>query len=193
MIDQLIRHYGAAGVFVASAVEGELGVLVGGAMAHLGKLNPVGVAVAGWLGSFVSTEAFFHLGRSQREARMVSHVRRTRAFTTALKWIDRHPRAFCFFYRFIYGFRVAGPIGISLSEVSAHTFAVLNLFSAMLWGIGATLIGWYAGPSIGRFLHRWFSWDRLAVASVVIVLALLAWLAWRARRQPPDTEQSPTC
>lgn len=193
MIDQLIRHYGAAGVFLASAVEGELGVLVGGAMAHLGKLNPVGVVIAGWLGSFASTQAFFHLGRSQRDARLVARVRGSRAFATALKWIDRHPRLFCFGYRFIYGFRVAGPVGISLSGVEARTFAILNFFSALLWGIGATLLGWYAGPGIGRFLYRWFSWDRLAVASAIILAALLAWLTVRARRHSQETEQSPTC
>ncbi len=184
-VSQWIEQYGVLGVFLTAAAEGEIGVLIGGAMAHLGKLSPVAVAIAAWAGSFVSTQAFFHLGRSQRDGRWVRHVKHRKAFTKTLEWIERRPRLFCFGYRFIYGFRVAGPVGISLSKVDGKTFAVINLFSSLLWGIGATALGWWAGPTIFHKLGQWFDWHDALIAVVVIAIALTAFLLWRRTRPEP--------
>lgn len=185
-INQWIEHYGVLGVFLTAAAEGEIGVLVGGAMAHLGRLNPALVAVAGWIGSFLSTQAFFHLGRSQRDGRWVERIKRRRAFAKTLKWIERRPKLFCFAYRFVYGFRIAGPVGISLSKVDARTFAIINLFSALLWGIGATALGWWAGPTVFRKLGQWFDWhDALLIGGGALAILLIV-IAWR--RMQPATE-----
>lgn len=185
-VNQWIEQYGVLGVFLASAAEGEIGVLVGGAMAHLGRLSPVMVALAAWAGSFLSTQAFFHVGRSQRDGRWIRHVKRRKAFTRALAWIERRPRLFCFFYRFVYGFRVAGPIGISLSKVDARTFAVINLASSLLWGIGATALGWWAGPTVFEKLGQWFDWHDAMIALVIvaaIAIGTIAWRRWRPKEE----------
>ena len=182
-VSQWVEHYGLLGVFLTAAAEGEIGVLIGGAMAQLGRLNPVMVALAAWIGSFVSTQAFFHLGRSQREGRWIRHIKRRRSFTKTIEWIERRPKLFCFFYRFVYGFRIAGPVGISLSGVDSRTFAVINLVSALLWGIGATALGWWAGPTVFQKLGQWFDWhDALIVGGGALAL-LLIFLA-RRRIQP---------
>ena len=178
-VNQWIEQYGVLGVFLTSAAEGEIGVLIGGAMAHLGRLSPVLVAIAAWAGSFVSTQAFFHVGRSQRDGRWVSHVKRRRAFAKAMQWIERKPRLFCFIYRFVYGFRVVGPIGISLSKVDSKTFAAINLVSALLWGIGATALGWWAGPTVFEKLGKWFNWHDALIAGGGAMAAVAVFLAWR--------------
>ena len=181
-VNQWIEQYGVLGVFLTAAAEGEIGVLIGGAMAHLGRLSPVMVALAAWAGSFLSTQAFFHIGRSQRDGRWVRHVKRRKAFAKTIKWIEKRPRTFCFFYRYIYGFRVAGPIGISLSKVSGTTFAVINLISALLWGIGATALGWWAGPTVFKKLGQWFDWHDLLIVAVGGMALLLLTLGWRRMR-----------
>ena len=63
-VNHWIAHYGVIGVFLAAAIEGELGVVIGGAMAHLGKLNPWSVVVAAWIAAFLSAQLFFYAGRS---------------------------------------------------------------------------------------------------------------------------------
>lgn len=188
-INHLVQHYGTLGVFLAAAAEGEIGVLVGGAMAHLGKLNMVAVAVAGWIGSFVSTQAFFHIGRSQRDGRWVRHVKHRRAFAKAMEWIERRPRLFCFGYRFVYGFRVVGPVGISLSGVDSRTFAIINLISALFWGIGATMLGWWAGPAVVAWMGKWFDWHDLIIAGAALLAALLLYFLWRSVRTGRTPEQ----
>ena len=184
-VNQWIEQYGVLGVFLTAAAEGEIGVLIGGAMAHLGRLSVVTVALAAWAGSFLSTQAFFHLGRSQRDGRWVRHVKRRRAFAKTLKWIEKRPRLFCFGYRFVYGFRVAGPIGISLSDVNSKTFAAINLLSALLWSIGATALGWWAGPTVFEKLGKWLNWhDVLAIGAVALVILLIV-LGWRRMNPKP--------
>ena len=185
-VNQWIEQYGVLGVFLTAAAEGEIGVLIGGAMAHLGRLSVVTVALAAWAGSFLSTQAFFHLGRSQRDGRWVRHVKRRKAFAKTLKWIEKRPRLFCFGYRFVYGFRVAGPIGISLSDVNSKTFAMINLLSALLWGIGATALGWWAGPTVFEKMGQWFDLHDLLIAAVGALAALLIYLGWRRMNPQED-------
>lgn len=188
-VNQWIEQYGVLGVFLTAAAEGEIGVLIGGAMAHMGRLSPVLVALAAWAGSFLSTQAFFHIGRSQRDGRWVRHVKHRKAFAKTLEWIEKRPRLFCFGFRFIYGFRVAGPVGISLSKVHARTFAVINLASSLLWAIGATALGWWAGPTVFEKLGKWFDWhDAVAIGAVALVILALI-LVWRRMNpRPPAVE-----
>lgn len=181
-ISQWIEHYGVVGVFITAAVEGELGVLIGGAMARLGKLNPFHVALAAWVAAFLSAQLFFYLGRSQRDSKWVHKVTDKRAFALALHWIERHPRLFCLFYRFIYGFRIVGPVAISLSQVNAHLFWVMNIFTALGWACVGVGLGWFVGPEIAHWLGQWFTPHRFAIASAVAAALLLIVISWRARR-----------
>ena len=181
-VSQWIEHYGTLGVFVAAAVEGELGVLVGGAMARLGKLNPLYVGLAAWIAALISAQLFFYLGRSQRDSKWVHKVTDKRAFALALHWIERHPRLFCLFYRFIYGFRVVGPVAISLSRVDARLFAVMNLFTAAAWACVGVSVGWFIGPEIAHWLGQWFTPRRFAIASAIAAAMMLIVISWRAGR-----------
>ena len=160
-VSQWVEQYGLLGVFLTAAAEGEIGVLVGGAMAHLGRLNPILVALAAWVGSFVSTQAFFHIGRSQRDGRWVRRIKKRRAFARAMKWIERRPRLFCFFYRFVYGFRVVGPVGISLSKVDART-SQRQPCLRLLWGERRDRAAGGAGPTVAR-MGQWFDWHDVLI------------------------------
>lgn len=179
-VNHWIEHYGVVGVFLTAAVEGELGVLVGGTMAHLGKLSVVAVTIAAWAAAFLSAEAFFLLGRSQRDHRFVHKVTAKRAFALALHWIERHPRLFCVLYRFVYGFRIVGPIAISLSTVGTRTFTLINLVTALLWAMAGVAIGWFVGPELAHWVRQFFSRGNFALASVIAATALLSVISWRA-------------
>ncbi|WP_114228804.1 MULTISPECIES: DedA family protein [Sphingomonas] len=181
-VGHLIEQYGVLGVFLAAFVEGELGVVVGGAMAHLGKLNSLYVVLAAWSAAAMSGQLFFFLGRSQREAKWVHKVTDKKAFALAIKWIDLHPTLFCLGYRFIYGMRVVGPVAISLSHMPARTFLLFNLGTAFVWACAGTGLGWYFGPGLAHLVHHWFTWKRFAVASLVAAALFIAFVAWRARR-----------
>lgn len=177
-----IAHYGVLGVFLAAFVEGEIGVVVGGALAHLGKLNALLVVLAAWSAAAISGQLFFLVGRSQRETKWVHKVTDKRAFAQALKAIDRHPTLFCLGYRFIYGMRVVGPVAISLSNMPARTFLLFNLGTALVWACAGTALGWWFGPGLAHAIRHWFTWPRFGLASLAVLMLFIGITAWRARR-----------
>lgn len=181
-VSQWVEQYGLLGVFVGAFVEGELGVVAGGAMAHLGKLTAWHVVLAAWSGAMISAQLFFLLGRSQRDARWVYKITDKRAFALAIRWIDRHPWLFCAGYRFVYGMRVVGPVAISLSHMPARTFLLFNLGTALAWACAGTALGWWFGPELAHLVRAWFTWERFGVASLAAMALFIGTVAWRSRR-----------
>lgn len=181
-LNRLIELYGIWGVFLVTLVEGEFGPLIGGSLAQIGQLNLLAVLLVTWVAATLSTTAFFVVGRSQRDGRFVHKVTQKRAFSLALKWIDRHPRLFCFFYRFVYGLRIVGPVAISLSHVRWQTFVFLNVLASLVWAIGGTAAGWFFGPKIAGMVAYYFTEEPYLFASIAAGIALIGGIAWRARR-----------
>jgi membrane protein DedA with SNARE-associated domain len=194
-IGHLIEQYGTWGVFAVTTVEGEFGPLIGGSLAKLGKLSLISLLIACWAGATLSTTFFFTLGRTQREGRLVQRVTDKRAFSLALRWIDRHPHLFCFFYRFVYGFRIVGPVTISLSQVRWQTFVIINTISSLIWAGLALAVGWYLGPGAARMIAYYFTERPYLVASVISLILLVVIISWRARasarRAQPTQQVSP--
>ncbi len=182
MLNRLIEQYGVLGIFIVTTIEGEFGPLIGGSLAKLGKLGLLPLLLVCWLGATLSTTTVFAIGRSQRDGRLVHSVTEKRAFALALKWIDRHPRLFCFFYRFVYGLRIVGPVTISLSQVRWQTFVLLNTISSLLWAILGLAVGWFFGPGAVRMIAYYFTEQPYLAGSVVVATLLIGVISWRARR-----------
>jgi membrane protein DedA with SNARE-associated domain len=190
-LNRLIEHYGTLGIFLVTTIEGEFGPLIGGSLAKLGKLDIFTLLFACWAGATLSTTTFFLIGRSQREGRLVHKVTDKRAFTLALKWIDRHPRLFCFGYRFVYGMRIVGPVTISLSHVRWQTFVIINTLASLLWAVAALAVGWFIGAGAAGIVADYFTDRSYVVASVVSLVLLIGIISWRARRSSKrDQSQS---
>ena len=181
-IHHLIEQYGALGVGLGGAIEGEGAVVVGGAMAREGLINPWSAALAAFIGAWLSCQLFFLVGRSQRDHRLVHRLTEKPLFARALRMIDRHPRLFCFGFRFIYGFRVIGPIAISMSHVRARDFAWLQLLSAAIWGPGLVLLGYSFGKVIVEVVKMLLTPGHALIAAALTIVALLGWLQWRRRQ-----------
>ena len=189
-LTHLIDQYGTLGILIVTTVEGEFGPLIGGSLAHLGKLNLLSLLLVCWIGATVSTTAFFAIGRSQRDGKLVHRVTEKRAFALALKWIDRHPHLFCFVYRFIYGLRIVGPVTISLSHVRWQTFVLINIIASLLWAVLGLAVGWFVGPGALRIIVYWFSEQPYFAASIVAFVLLVGIISWRARRAAVRRNQS---
>lgn len=181
-IHDLIQHYGALGVGLGGGIEGESAVVIGGAMAREGLFSPWWAALAAFVGAWISCQLFFLVGRSQRNSRFVHRITDKPVFARALKMIDTHPRLFCFGFRFIYGFRVAGPIAISMSNVRARDFAWLQALSAAIWGPGLVWLGFEFGKTIVRVVKLLLTPENAVIAVTLVALGVLGWLWWRQRR-----------
>ena len=70
-IEQLLITYGPLIVFFWTLFEGETVVVVAGYLVHQGLLAPIPVAVAAFLGSVLSDQAVFFMGRHRIGSRYV--------------------------------------------------------------------------------------------------------------------------
>ncbi|EBG8338850.1 DedA family protein [Salmonella enterica subsp. enterica] len=185
-INTLITHYGYAALVIGSMAEGETVTLLGGVAAHQGLLKFPLVAAAVALGGMMGDQLLYLLGRCyggkilRRFPRYHTKIRR------AQKMIQRHPYLFVIGTRFMYGFRVAGPLLIGASRLPPKIFLPLNIVGALIWALLFTTLGYLGGEVIAPWLHdldqhlRHGVWLILAI---VLVVGVRWWLKRRGKAE----------
>ncbi|RFE62933.1 DedA family protein [Salmonella enterica] len=185
-INTLITHYGYAALVIGSMAEGETVTLLGGVAAHQGLLKFPLVAVAVALGGMMGDQLLYLLGRCyggeilRRFPRYHTKIRR------AQKMIQRHPYLFVIGTRFMYGFRVVGPLLIGASRLPPKIFLPLNIVGALIWALLFTTLGYLGGEVIAPWLHdldqhlRHGVWLILAI---VLVVGVRWWLKRRGKAE----------
>ena len=172
-INGLIEQYGYAALVIGSVAEGETITLLGGVAAHQGLLKFSLVVAAVALGQTLL----------QRFAKHQKKIRR------AQRLIQRRPWLFVIGTRFMYGFRIIGPILIGASRLPPKIFLPLNILGAIAWALIFTTLGYVGGEVIGPWLHnldqhlKHWAWLILVVA-VVIVVRL--WMRHREKRRDQE-------
>ncbi|EAO3196920.1 DedA family protein [Salmonella enterica] len=185
-INTLITHYGYAALVIGSMAEGETVTLLGGVAAHQGLLKFPLVAAAVALGGMMGDQLLYLLGRCyggkilRRFPRYHTKIRR------AQKMIQRHPYLFVIGTRFMYGFRVVGPLLIGASRLPPKIFLPLNIVGALIWALLFTTLGYLGGEVITPWLHdldqhlRHGVWLILAI---VLVVGVRWWLKRRGKAE----------
>ncbi|EGT9014715.1 DedA family protein [Salmonella enterica] len=185
-INTLITHYGYAALVIGSMAEGETVTLLGGVAAHQGLLKFPLVAAAVALGGMMGDQLLYLLGRCyggkilRRFPRYHTKIRR------AQKMIQRHPYMFVIGTRFMYGFRVVGPLLIGASRLPPKIFLPLNIVGALIWALLFTTLGYLGGEVIAPWLHdldqhlRHGVWLILAI---VLVVGVRWWLKRRGKAE----------
>lgn len=157
-------------MLVGTFAEGESMLLLGGYAAHRGYLQMPWVIAAAFVAAVAGDQLYFHLGR-RHGARLLAHRPRLQAkVARALSLVERHDTLTVFAMRFLWGLRIALPVAIGMSSMSARRYLALNLVAAALWSAAVGVIGYGATEVLARAmddLHR-------HEGTVVIVLVLLA-------------------
>ncbi len=170
-------------VFIAAAIEGEVVFVTASVLVSLGRLDAVGVLVAGALGGSAGDQFYFYAFRGRLSrwlSRFPSIARRQNAVSSRVK---QHSNILILASRFLPGLRIAIPIACAYAHVPAFRFSTLNLISAFGWAGTIMLIVAYGGPvwmaRIG--LPGWWG---ILVPAVFMVL-FFRWLG-RASTQLED-------
>lgn len=160
--------------------------MVAGGIAARHELFPLPAAMAAAsVGSFLADQLWFAVGRYARDRPFVARQRARPAFARVLGMLERHPRAFIFGFRFVYGIRTISPIAIGTSRVPGRVFLPVNATAAVVWGCAFTLVGWAFGRAVEHALHHLRpSAAEAAIAATVLLLIALGWHRWRGRRSP---------
>ncbi|EPF18554.1 MULTISPECIES: DedA family protein [Cedecea] len=183
-INGLIEQYGYAALIVGSMAEGETITLLGGVAAHQGLLKFPLVVAAVALGGMIGDQVLFLVGRHFGGSLLARFKKHHKKIAKAQALINRHPYLFVIGSRFMYGFRIVGPIIIGASKLPPKLFIPLNICGAILWATLFTTLGYLGGEVVGPWLHnldqhlRHWIW---LIAAVALVIGVRLWFKHRQK------------
>ncbi len=183
-INALIAQYGYATLVIGSVAEGETITLLGGVAAHQGLLRFWLVVASVALGGMIGDQLLYLVGRRYGGQILRRFSRHQDKIRRAQRLIQRRPYLFVIGSRFMYGFRIIGPLLIGASHLPPKIFLPLNIFGAIVWALIFTTLGYAGGEVIGPWLHdlnqhlKHWIWLALAVA---IALGLRFWFKRRGK------------
>lgn len=190
-INYLISQYGYAALVIGSIAEGETITLLGGVAAHQGLLRFPLVVISVALGGMIGDQLLYLLGRRYGMKILRRFTRHRDKIHQAQTLIRRHPYLFVIGSRFMYGFRIVGPLLIGTSHLRPKIFLPLNIFGAIVWALLFTTLGYVGGEVIGPWLHQ-FDQHVKRWIWLVIAIALVICLRWWFRRRRKKRQNSTT-
>lgn len=179
----LIDSYGYLAVFIGAFLEGETILALAGLAAHRGYMDFRLVVVIAALAGFLGDQFYFFLGRFKGQqilARFPNVEERAQRFDALLA---RWHAPLIIGIRFMYGFRILGPIMLGMGRVEAWKFVVYNLIGAAIWAPLIAGIGYWFGEAVEVMLgnvKRFELW--LFVALLTIGLGIFLIHHFRSRR-----------
>jgi membrane protein DedA with SNARE-associated domain len=188
-IPGLVDTYGYIAVFIGAFLEGETILALAGLAAYRGYMDFWLVVLIAMIAGFLGDQFYFFLGRykgAEILARFPAWEARAHRFDTMLsRW--HAPLIVCI--RFMYGFRILGPMLLGMGRVAAWKFVVYNFIGAAIWAPLIAAVGYLFGGAIEAVLHdikRYELWA--AIAIVLLALTVFLVHAWRGRRRgaPPS-------
>ena len=189
-INSLIEHYGYAALVIGSMAEGETLTILGGVVAHQGLLKFPLVVASVALGGMIGGQLLYLLGRRFGHSILARFKKHEKKINKAQKLINRHPWLFVIGTRFMYGFRILGPILIGASRLPPTIFLPLNILGALIWALLFTSLGYVGGEVIAPWLQNFDQHLKRWIWPVGLVA--LVWLAryWFKRREKKERDQS---
>lgn len=185
-INTLIAHYGYAALIIGSLAEGETITLLGGVAAHQGLLTFPLVVISVALGGMIGDQLLFFLGRRFGGKILRRFSAHQEKIHYAQKMIQRRPYLFVVGTRFMYGFRVIGPLLIGASHLPPKIFIPLNILGALVWALLFTTLGYIGGEVVTPWLHsldQHIKHGIWLVLAIGLVVAARWWMKQRGKRK----------
>ena len=187
----LVSQFGYLVVFVGVGIEslgipvpGETSLVIGAAVAAQGRLEPWGVALAGFAGAVIGDNTGYWVGRRwgprlltmRGIRRLYTPERRARAEAM----FERRGWIAVFFGRFVALLRIfAGPLAGS-HRMPWPRFLVANATGGAVWVAAVTTVGLLLGSNLGRAIRLV---SRAGYAGLALAVILAAGFGiWRLRR-----------
>jgi membrane protein DedA with SNARE-associated domain len=183
----LIDQFGYLAVAVGAFLEGETILALAGLAASRDYLDFRLVIMIAMFCGFAGDQLYFFLGRYKGAAilaRFPQALERAQRFDALLA---RWHAPLIVLVRFMYGFRIAGPILLGMGRVPAWKFVLFNFIGAALWAPLVAGVGYVFGEVVASVLHdmkRIEKWLFLAILLAGVTIALVRMR--RARRELED-------
>ena len=182
-IPGLIDSYGYLAVFVGAFLEGETILALAGLAAWRGYMDFWLVVAVAAIAGFAGDQFYFFLGRykgKQILARFPNVEQRAHRFDRLLA---RWHAPLIVGIRFMYGFRILGPILLGTGRVAAWKFVVYNAIGAAIWAPLIAGLGYFFGHALEALVSDIKRYELWAAAALVGVFAIVGLVHWRRARQ----------
>jgi len=177
--------FAEAAVFVGFVLPGETACIIGGVLCATGRLDlavllPLVVAAA-VVGDSVGYEVGRLYGPRLLRTRLLR--RHTPRIESAQDILRDRGRWAVFIARFTAFLRAVMPGLAGMSRMPYGRFLVFNAAGGLVWGVGVTLLGYFAGASYKSLAHLL---GQISALLAVVLLGGGAFALWRHRRARND-------
>lgn len=183
----LIDSYGYLAVAVGAFLEGETILVLAGLAAYREYLDFTAVVVIAMVCGFAGDQLYFWLGR--RHGQLIL-LRFPDAQEKALRFdamLARWHAPLIVTIRFMYGFRIVGPVLLGMGRVPAWKFLVCNFIGAAIWAPLVAGLGYLFGNMLESLLDDMRNVELWAFAAIVVAgLASVLVHKWRLRSMQPQ-------
>ena len=175
-IPALVDSYGYLAVFVGAFLEGETILALAGLAAYREYLDLRLVIIVAMIGGFVGDQFYFFLGRYKGQqilARFPNMEGRAHRFDALL---SRWHAPLIIGIRFMYGFRIIGPVMLGMGRVPAWKFMLYNFIGAAIWAPLIAGIGYKFGEIVESVLgnmKRFELWVFLAIVAIGLTVFIV--------------------
>jgi membrane protein DedA with SNARE-associated domain len=182
--------FAEAALFVGFVLPGETAVILGGVLAATHRLSMttllVLVVVAAIVGDTVGYEVGKHAGPRLLASRPLR--RHAARLDRARDTLRRRGGVAVLLGRFTAFLRAVMPALAGLSRMPYRRFLAWNAAGGLIWGVGVTLLGYFAGASYKKVEQALGRGSAILLALIVVA----ALVVWQRRRRTRDREASPT-
>ncbi|NUR26178.1 MAG: DedA family protein [Catenulispora sp.] len=173
-------------LFVGFVVPGETAAVIGGVLAHRGTVSIGALAAVVVFAAIAGDSVGFEVGRhyGDRLLNVGPLQRHKERIDKARTLIRRRGAEAVFLGRFVSFFRALMPPLAAISRLPYGRFLLFNALGGVVWGVGFTLLGYFAGAAYQRVEHVVGG----VLAAVVAVVVIVALIVWRIRRDRADED-----
>src|SRR2546425_1669961 len=184
-MEDLIIRYGLAVVFLGTAVEGDVTMILAGVTAHVGLFRLPSAIALGALGGFAGDSFFYALGRLHSESIRTSALYR-KAEPAIERFTGRVGELQIGVARFVYGTRMASMLFWGGKGTPFWRVALIDAAGCALWAVSLGRLGFSLSSSAELLLGRVKRAEIWLLGGFAVSLALvLAYrtvaLRWRSR------------
>lgn len=143
-LEQFLGDHGLVALLFVATVEGDLSIVIGGVLAHLGILPLPGVMLVGAAGNLIGDCVWFGVGRRFR-----LHIRETGLYQAVGAQIERLASRLgpwqLLAARVVYGTRNMSMVFWGQHELPLIRFLLVDALGCILAAVGFALIGYLVG------------------------------------------------
>jgi len=177
--------FGEAAIFIGFVLPGETAVVLGGFLASRHELEIVTLCVLVFVAAVVGDTVGYEVGKhfGPRLMRLKIFARHQERMDSASDMLRRRGGPAVFLGRFTAFFRAVMPGLAGLSQMPYRTFLPWNALGGLIWGVGFSLVGYFAGESYEKVASE----IGRGTAIVIALLVIGALVVWHFRRRRVET------